>query len=249
MPGLVPEALQCYQAVWPERLKQFPPDPKAYVIKKTDGEDIKWYHQLRHDVESTFWIFLYWAIHLRPDNTELATEIPVEDWAMLTSTKRGGLIPDISDQMGRAWVDPAYAPLQELLCELASHLTADLHWVNEDHPLQMADPSYLREVFQRCILNFLFKNRGQPFMCQKRHRVNRKFEKFIYTSSGLINEQVKARQTPGSGQTPGSRPSLKRARNCEDEAGRDEWTDERTRKRSKRNSVAGSEGAPDSDWG
>jgi serine/threonine protein kinase len=238
MPDLIPEARQRYQEVWPERLKRFPPDENDHQFKATpEGNKREWYHELYHDVESVFWIFFVWAVELRPDNKSEATKIPKALWGTLVSTTaRSNIIFDAMNTRGEKWLDPTYAPLEGLLREMASHLISDLHWVSKEQPSQMADPSYLREVFQRCILNFLFKNRGQPFMHQERHRDNRKVEKSAFSSSSLSSLQVSSRQSLSSSSRH-SQPSLRRGR---DNEGEDQ---QRTKKR-RRNSDDGSDYDP-----
>jgi len=231
MPDLIPEAMQRYQAVYPERLNQFTPDKSRYLFRETqEGQKEKWYHALRHDVESVFWISLVWAVEMGPDNGETVTEISRVLWSTLASTEdRRTIIIKATDPGDKKWLDPAYEQLEGLLREMASHLTADLHWVSTDqgHPEQMKDSSYLREVFQRCILNFLFENKGQSFMSQKRHQENRRVERDIAMTSGLSNQQVDARQSQRAS-------GVKRAR--AEEVG----DDGSVKKRNKRTSSSGS---------
>ena len=249
MPDLVPEALQRYHEIRPERLKQFPPDDNDYRFKATPEASLRlWYHVLRHDIESLFWVFFVWAVELRPDNNLEVTEISRALWSLLVSTaERGEIILMATNPQGKKWLDPAYAPLEDLLRELASHLINDLHWVSADHPPQMGHPSYLREVFQRCIFNFLVKNKEQPFLRQERHPENRKVEKIPFATSSLSSLQVSSRQSMGSksGDSVNSRRSLKRGREegREEKEGRGEKEGSMKKRRGKTNkkSDAGSE--------
>jgi len=213
MPDLTPEARERYQKIWPERWNQFPPDDKYHIFESKPEDTKKWYHELRHDVESTFWMLLHWAILLRPNGNEKPTRIPPLFWGTLIDPEsRRLLVLEVKEQETGSWLDPSYMPLRGLLRDMAKHLEGDLHWVSmeEGHPAQMAEASYLREVFQRCILNFLFKNKGQPFMRQKKHRVNRLVEKSVHKSSDLSIPQIDTRQLPGSS-------TLKRLRDEEDQ--------------------------------
>ena len=58
MPELIPEVLERYQEVLPERLTQFPHDKTLHMLEMPPAEDSRaWYHELRHDIESSFWIY------------------------------------------------------------------------------------------------------------------------------------------------------------------------------------------------
>ena len=222
---------QRYQDARTERLKQFPPDKKRHLFEKTpEASARQWYHELRHDIESLFWVFFVWAVELRP-NAKEATKISRALWHTLVSTtERRDIILMGTDPGSKKWLDPTYAPLEDLLRELASHLMNDLHWVSADHPPQMGNPSYLREVFQRCIFNFLVKNKEQPFLRQERHPENRKVEKSPFTTSSLSSLQASSGQSMSSksGDPINSRRSLKRYR----EEGRE--GEERPKKRGRR---------------
>jgi hypothetical protein len=145
---------------------------------------------------------------------------------MVSSQSRRGLISVITDEGNRGWLDPVYAPLHRLLHDMGHHLQADLHWVSikDGHPTQMTDPSYLREVFQREILNFLVRNKEEPFMHQKRHKDNRKVREPVYTSSSFSVPQVNSKR---SSQSSG----LKRYHLDSEEGGQGE--DQQSKKRRK----------------
>jgi hypothetical protein len=222
MPGLEGEAKTRYREAWPGRLNRFPSPGQSIVIcnghitchgqpesnerqdrdEKGDQSETKkeegWYHELRHDVESVFWILIVWALELRPDNGGNTTEIPHGLWTTLVSTERRKNIVDIvANPENQGWLDPKYQPMESLIEELAQHLLVDLHWLSTDkgHPKEMKDPSYLREVFQRCILNFLVKNKGETFMTQKRHQENQRVQKNISGESSLTTHQISERQS------------------------------------------------------
>ena len=59
MPELIPGALERYREALPKRLKQFPPDKTRHILDMPPGEDLReWFHELRHDIESSFWMLL-----------------------------------------------------------------------------------------------------------------------------------------------------------------------------------------------
>jgi serine/threonine protein kinase len=227
MPKLKGGAETRYSEAWPDRLNRFPSPGQSIVIyngraiylsqlesngpqdwdEKGDQSETEekekeegWYHELRHDVESVSWILIVWALELRPDNGGNTTEIPHGLWTTLVSTESREDVVDIVAKEKKGWLDPKYQPMESLIEELAQHLLVDLHWLSTDkgHPKEMKDPSYLREVFQRCILNFLVKNRGETFMTQKRHQENRRVEKFFGEESSLTSRQISERQSQRS---------------------------------------------------
>lgn len=186
MPDLIPEALERYKNILKKRWEQFPARPdEALVIKKSPEVTRDWYHELRHDAESCFWLLVWWAIRVRPDNDMAASKICPAFWAFLvaptdaTRDARKGLLATIAQDQG--WLDPAYAPMEDLIRNMALYLQADLHWVTKAQPPEMKDPEYLHEVFQRHIFNFLVKNKDEPFLSQGRHIQSRAVEEINRT--------------------------------------------------------------------
>jgi len=97
---------------------------------------------------------------------------------------------------------------------MARHLDGELQWLSKEDKCyeQMANASYLREVLQRLILNFLFKYKGEPFMHLQKHDGNRAVEEMIQQSTGLSAHEIALRQRMGPS-------SLKRALEEEDRQG------------------------------
>jgi hypothetical protein len=180
MPDLIVGA-ERYKIVRKARSDRFPARPKDRQIFERTTPEKDWYHELRHDAESCFWLLIWWAIHLRPDHNEVASKIRHTFWTDLVAPSnaeddaRGGLLTKIVEKNG--WLDPVYAPLESLIQSMALHLQVDLHWWDIDkHPKEVGDPSYMHEAFQRHIFNFLVANRDAAFMSQKRHSKNREVE-------------------------------------------------------------------------
>ena len=159
----VPELSQkahVYGDVFPARLTRFqhsPGSPNRHTVDIDAPPDpSSWHHELRHDAESAFWLLVWWVVNAAPANG-CTSIIPNELWSPLV-----GIITD-----ARPWniasdcLDPAYAPLSELLHQLGRALKFDLHWAT-DTPY--THPEFLHEVFQRHILNFIFENRDKDFM-------------------------------------------------------------------------------------
>ncbi|KIM22937.1 hypothetical protein M408DRAFT_28288 [Serendipita vermifera MAFF 305830] len=187
MPDLSEAARPRYMKVLSDRVKRFPSRPTLDIILRTTQEaaDREWFHQLRHDAESVFWLLLWWVIHVRPDNDKSPTHIPEDLWKTLTQpTKsqydsRTGLLTTMQTQRG--WLDPAYMALEELVRKMAAHIQGDLHWVTDKHPEEMKDPEYVHEAFQRLIFNFLVENQSESFMAQENHSKNREVGSSVHS--------------------------------------------------------------------
>ena len=216
MPELIPEALERYQEAVPERLEHFPPDKTDYILKMPpEGDGRKWSHEFRHDVESAFWVLLHWVVIFRPSHDEKPPTIPCGFWTNVTDERmRGLLVISVREKGESPWVHPEFAPIRELLRDMAAHLDGELQWLSKKDECyeQMKKASYLREVFQRLILNFLFKHNDAPFMHLEKHKENRAVEDTIQRSSHLSALQIASRQRMGLS-------SLKRAREEEDQQG------------------------------
>jgi len=186
MPELIPEALKRYKEVLPTRLEQFPPDESHHILMPSKGDTHEWIHELRHDVESAFWMLLHWVVIFRPSNDEEPPEIPF--WAHFTTeASRRLLVMSVQGMDKAPWVHPALDPVRELLRDMALHLDGELQWLSKEDKCyeQMANASYLREVLQRLILNFLFKYKDEPFMHLQKHDGNRAVEEMIRHSAEL----------------------------------------------------------------
>ena len=244
MPELIPEALERYRIALPDRLEQFPANKGKHLVEPWEGDTREWYHELRHDVESIFWMLLHWVVVFRPENDagpetadaeptinskndtgpqesnaepttvqEADAEptiirkpdmepsvIPSSFWGLLTDeARRKHLIDAVQEPKDPKdpWVHTAIDPVRELLKQMARHLDGDTHWLSEDdgYYKQMTNQSYLREVLQRLILNFLFEHRNAGFMELKKGKNNRPIEKVPQPSVPLSAEVVASRQS------------------------------------------------------
>jgi hypothetical protein len=158
----VPELSQkahVYEVVFPDRLTRFQRSQGSsddHIVKISAPPDLSsWRHELRHDAESAFWLLVWWVVNAASDGC--TSQIPVEVWAPLV----GATIDARSLDIPSSCLDPAYAPLSELLHQFRRALEDDLHWAT-DTPY--THPEFLHEVFQRHILNFIFENLDKDFM-------------------------------------------------------------------------------------
>ena len=207
MPEHIPEALERYQLVLPERLEQFRVDngrhPINHVIEmKLQAEDKReWRHELRHDVESVFWMLLHWVVVFRPSQDTKPPTIPLAFWSIFTAEiYRPSLVARVREKEGNEedrWVHPELDPVWELIEQMAAHLDGEIHWLpkGDECYKQMTNASYLREVFQRLILNFLFRYGNETFMNTGKHKDNRPIEQVVQESTPLSTLVIASRQS------------------------------------------------------
>jgi hypothetical protein len=132
-----------------------------------------WRHELEHDAESVLWLLLYLAMVAQPKNCP-EEKINVASWDDLNGDheSRQGLIISLTSSMRRNLTHSFYNPLRPLIKDLAAILLVDSHWLPSSDPRK--DRFYIPEAFQRLILKFIIKNRGEEFM---HHRVDNTFRK------------------------------------------------------------------------
>jgi hypothetical protein len=202
VPG-IPNSPDRYARVHPDRVKKFPSsneelsfNPKEIAGKKIPG---MWRHELEHDAESVFWLLLYWAMVVQPENIP-KEKIDVGSWADLNGdhTSRHRLIVSIPLVMSANLLHPFYDPLRPLIKDLAAILVIDGHWLPASDLRK--DPYYITEAFQRLILDFIIKNREEEFM---KRRVDKTFrdphsiQKCGASSSSHIQSLDAAERTGG----------------------------------------------------
>jgi hypothetical protein len=201
MPDLTEAARPLYEAIWPTRLEQFPPRPddifpprpdNICILKETkEAADREWFHELRRDAESVFWLLLWWAIHVRPaESNEADAPIRYLFWAILVEPTNDVRETLLFTLMEGNWLHPAYAALGDLLKSMASYLRADLHWITKENKenknfKEMKDPEFMHEAFQRLIFDFLVGHKEELFMHQRRAATNRVVEKVTWRTTGF----------------------------------------------------------------
>ncbi|KAG8918231.1 hypothetical protein FRC01_001967 [Tulasnella sp. 417] len=159
----IPEAPDRYGEHYSDtRLKKFPPMPwKAFGEAANSAS---WRHELDHDIESVFWLMLYWAITAQPKGG--AAEHITVGWGFLAggALMRQGLLylllqlPPLSGTF-----HPTFEPLHNLFKQLAGILCSiDRHWLHgpEQQNDPRKDPEWFAEAFQRLILQFLINHNG-----------------------------------------------------------------------------------------
>ena len=165
----IPDPPPFYAKVHPDRVKTFPNSVKNLIFNpdevRNESQDDKWRHELKHDAESVFWLLLYWAMVVQPEKCA-KERINAATWDLLTGDhkSRNSLIVLVSKPgtMAKYLIHSFYEPLRPLINDLAAILVVDGHWLPASDP--RTDLYYVTEAFQRLILNFIIKNRGEQFM-------------------------------------------------------------------------------------
>ncbi|KAG8946852.1 hypothetical protein FRC04_011399 [Tulasnella sp. 424] len=144
----IPPIPDCYASNHPDRRKKFPiEEKKALLSPAADSSGRPWRHELDHDVESAFWLLLYWSMGVQPKGS------PTKPLKAAAWTRYRGHHP---------FRLPTLVPL---LCKLAEILRVDRFWLDKNETRN--DQEYIAEAFQRLILQFLLDNRNKDFMkCQ-----------------------------------------------------------------------------------
>jgi hypothetical protein len=168
----VPKGPECYANAHPTRIEKFLEENEEVVNPrdlKIQPQDDGWRHELDHDVESVFWLLLYWAMVTQPEGrqSEGHPEVYIHpgSWANLLGNfeDRAGLVLVLSPSfLSKNLTHPVYEPLLPLIRGLADILVVDRHWLPETSVRK--HPEYICEAFQRSILDFIVLNRHDDFM-------------------------------------------------------------------------------------
>jgi len=167
----VPESPECYARNHSDRIKDFPEKTKILINPDEldqQSQDDGWRHELDHDVESVFWLLLYWAMVAQPKGRQGKIEyIRADDWTSLLGDfeQRNDLVCRLSSGKPRKnlrLTHSDYKPLRPLISSLAAILVVDRHWLPESDVRKR--PGYICEAFQRLILQFIVSNRNEKFM-------------------------------------------------------------------------------------
>ncbi|KAG8922096.1 hypothetical protein FRC01_014493, partial [Tulasnella sp. 417] len=160
----IPEAPDRYVEHYRDtRMKKFPPMPRK-AFGEEAATSAPWRHELDHDIESVFWLMLYWAMTAQPKGGA-AEPIATSKWDLLIGgiEDRQLLLEGLlhTRTLSGAF-HPTFQPLNNLFKQLAGILCSiDRHWLHESEERDPRDdPEYFAEAFQRLILQFLIKHNG-----------------------------------------------------------------------------------------
>ncbi|RXW16273.1 hypothetical protein EST38_g9581 [Candolleomyces aberdarensis] len=159
----IPKAPRAYASQHPKRSEDFPPSSATILSEMPDDHPHPWRHDVDHDSESVFWVFLYWAMGVQP-NDHPSEPSPSGPWSDLTGSwiARDRLIraPD-TDGVVHSFL----RPLVSLIVDLSHILRCDGSWLPASD--KRSSNGYVGEAFQRLILEFLEDNKDKDFMREK----------------------------------------------------------------------------------
>ena len=162
LPG-IPKSPECYTKAHQDRIEDVP--EQVHVLEDPFNEtQNEWRHELDHDVESVFWLFLYWAIVAQPKGSP-GESIDAPTWTSLLGNfeARDLLIFGLaSGKLPDNLTHSVYKPLSSLISSLAAILVIDRRWLPKSNVRKR--PEYICEAFQRLILQFIVSNRNEDFM-------------------------------------------------------------------------------------
>ena len=162
----VPKSPECYASAHSNRIKTFPEEDEEVVNPRTlknQPQDDEWRHELDHDVESVFWLLLYWAMVSQPEGSQKEPISP-QIWTDLLGDfeDRDRLVSGLSaGNPPKNLTHSVYKPLWPLISKLAAILVVDRHWLPKS---SRKHEEYICEAFQRLILQFIVSNRDEDFM-------------------------------------------------------------------------------------
>ena len=184
----VPKSPKCYTSAHPKRINDFPEEADEVIVDprklKNQSQDDGWRHELDHDVESVFWLLLYWAMVMQPAEGPPGEYINSSIWTTLLGNiaVRKGLV-----SLLRTNVQPlnmthsVYKPLLPLVGNLAAILEVDRHWLPKSNVRK--SPEYICEAFQRLILQFIDSNHNEDFMTCRVHNTLRQVEQVVQSQA------------------------------------------------------------------
>ncbi|KAJ8473476.1 hypothetical protein ONZ45_g16281 [Pleurotus djamor] len=151
-----------YALAHPSRETIFP-QMEATVVQSRPSNHPKFTHALHHDAESIFWLLVYWALLIQPKGAEGTSFIKASDWGELHGDYKARNAFMLNSSTGmEGSLDPAFAPLGLLIKQLASMLTVDYYWMDEESG--RTHPEFVHETFQRSIFDFLSKNMDEAIL-------------------------------------------------------------------------------------
>jgi len=163
----VPTIPERYAKEHLERINEFPEKIDGVLVDplENQSQDDGWRHELDHDVESVFWLLLYWAMVMQPAKGPPGEDIDSGSWSSLLGNAKARerlvLVLSSGDQPDDL-IHSVYEPLWPLISKLAATILVDRHWLPTRDVRK--SPVYLCEAFQRLILQFIDSNRNEDFM-------------------------------------------------------------------------------------
>jgi len=183
MVPLAPKSPECYTSAHSSRIGEFPETIKKLVVDPdelmNEPQDNNWRHELNHDVESVFWLLLYWAMVVQPEKGARGECLHSPSWGSMLKDHedRDQLVKGLVLRPGdgpKNLTHSVYKPLWPLIRSLAAILVVDSHYLPDSDVRKR--PEYICEAFQRLILQFIVSNRDEDFMTCRVHKSFRQVE-------------------------------------------------------------------------
>lgn len=189
----VPQSPDFYTLNHPTRIKKFPFTEESWILTKPERDRSPWRHGLEHDVESVFWLLLYWCTVVQPAD-DAPEVVHSAAWALLLgkANERNALVRMLADGLLTSLTHSTYNPLGSLIKDLASILEMDCQWLVESDVRN--DSMYICEAFQRLILSFLISHTDEDFMDCEADIQFRSVKPMpqLETLSALLSERIAA---------------------------------------------------------
>jgi len=209
----IPNSPDEYSSKHPVQIDKFK-SAKKLILDPEDVSDHsnQWRHELEHDIESIFWLFLYWAMVVQPKPLSKKDIWPKEAigsaaWAEITgdAKERNALVSSLAQGFLSRVTHSFFNPLQPLIKKLSAILVVDRHWLEQSD--KRNDPEYFNEAFQRLILAFILDNCGKQFMY---HPVdsNLRAVELVPQSEKHSTTTLQARNAEENKKRPSPQPSI-----------------------------------------
>ena len=167
-PALRGNATSVYERCYPDRFKLFGNRIETPTTVADETVLPVFAHELRHDAESSFWVFFWWIVLAAPQGKESVCINHIV-WSLISSDDSPGnhrymlftMLDCEDEKFQHDFIHPAYHQLLSLIISMAALIRKDYYWVKEE---KYRHPEYLRDALQRLILNFVLENKDAPFM-------------------------------------------------------------------------------------
>ena len=202
-PVLRGDAASVYKRSYPDRFKLFGNKMRKPTRVASQEPLPVFRHELRHDAESSVWVFFRWVVFAAPQGKESVC-ISHTIWSLISSDGPAGnyrdrLLHTLKYRSSRKeFVHPEYCQLMPLVRSMATLIKKDYHWVKEE---KYKHPEYLLDALQRVILNFVLENKEASFMDLQKNIEYRQVEPLILELPECVRRRERLLYPPAS--TPG----------------------------------------------
>lgn len=167
-PVLRGNAAFVYERYYPDRFKLFGNKMETPTTVADETVLPVFAHELRHDAESSVWVFFWWLVLAAPEGKESVC-INHIIWSLISSDDSPGnhhhmlltMLDCEDEKFQHDFIHPAYHQLLPLVISTVTLIRKDYHWVKEE---KYRHPEYLHDALQRLILNFVLENKYTSFM-------------------------------------------------------------------------------------